>query len=47
MKWVALVSALGVEIEPIAGAVITADPELRVGDYDLYPAGGWLRPRVS
>ena len=40
-------SALGVVFEPVAGAEITADPELGVGDFDYYPAGGWLRPRVS
>ena len=34
VRCVALVSALGVVFEPVAGAEITADPELGVGDFD-------------
>jgi len=33
-------------VVPVAGAEQSADPELGVGDFVPWPAGGWVRPRV-
>ena len=33
-------------VAPAAGAEQSADPELGVGDFVAWPAGGWVRPRV-